>query len=222
VLRPAAQRGRDEIEGTVRVAAPSAMGGMLVMRALGDTLTGHPQLSLDLRLSETISNAVDERIDVGLRIGALRDTRFVARRVAHISFHIVASPALVARTGVPANVQQLQSMPYMVVINSNSGRPWPWQFRHSKSFLAKPSFATDEMDAAVQAALLGLGYIQLPNYLVGRHLRAGTLVEVLTNEAPALWPVSVYRSSVSPVPPRVKVVFDGLVSALGHADELRV
>jgi DNA-binding transcriptional LysR family regulator len=222
MLRPAAKRGRDEIEGTVRVTAPSAMGRMLVMRALGDTLTSHPQLSLDLRLSETISNAVDERIDVGLRIGTLRDTRFVARRVAHISFHIVASPALVARAGVPANVQQLQSMPHMAVINSNSGRPWPWQFRHSKPFLAKPSFATDEMEAAVQAALLGLGYVQLPNYLVGRHLRAGTLVEVLANEAPALWPVSVYRSSVSPVPPRVKVVFDGLVAALGHADELRV
>jgi len=222
VLRPAAKRGRDEIAGTVLVAAPSAMGRMLVMHALGDTLTSHPQLSLDLRLSESVSNAVDERIDVGLRIGVLRDTRFVARRVANISFHIVGAPALVARTGVPANVQQLQSMPYMALLNSNSGRPWPWQFRHSKPFIGKPSFMTDEPEAAVQAALLGLGFAQLPNYLVGRHLRVGTLVEVLPNEAPAVWPVSVYRSSVSPVPPRVKIVFDRLVAALGNADELRL
>jgi DNA-binding transcriptional LysR family regulator len=85
---------------------------MLVMRALGDTLASHPRLALDLRLSESVANSVDERIDVGIRIGALRDTRFVARQVARISFHVVASPSLVARTGPPASILQLQSMPY--------------------------------------------------------------------------------------------------------------
>jgi len=222
VMRPAARRGRDEIEGTVRLAAPSALGRLLVLRALADTLASHPRLTLDLRLSEAVANAVGERIDVGVRIGALSDTRFVARRVANLSFHVVASPALLARTGVPASVQQLQAQPHIALINSNSGRPWPWEFRHSQAFSVQPSFLSDEPEAELQAALFGLGFAQLPNYLVGRHLRAGTLIEVLASEAPAVWPISVYRSSVSPVPPRVKVVFDALVATLGHADELRV
>ena len=221
VLRPAAKRGRDEVAGTVRVAAPSALGRMVVMRALGDTLASHPRLALDLRLSESVANAVDERIDVGLRIGTLRDTRFVARQIARISFHVVAAPSLVARTGLPESILQLQSMPYTAWINSNSGRPWPWQFRQSRTFApeSEPAFLTDDPESEVQAALLGLGYAQLPNYLVRQHICAGTLVEVLAHDAPASWPVSVYRSSRSPVPPRVKVVFDRLVSELGRADE---
>jgi DNA-binding transcriptional LysR family regulator len=221
ILRPATKRERAEVAGTVRVAAPSALGRMLVMRELGETLASHPRLMVDLRLSESVANAVDERIDVGIRIGALRDTRFVARQVARISFHVVAAPSLVARTGLPGSVLQLQSMPYTAWINSNSGRPWPWQFRQSRTFTSdsEPAFVTDDPEAEVQAALLGVGYAQLPNYLVRQHIRAGTLVEVLANDAPPSWPVSVYRSSRSPVPPRIKVVFDRLVSALGSADE---
>ncbi|HSV70698.1 MAG TPA: LysR substrate-binding domain-containing protein [Methylibium sp.] len=106
------------------------------------------------------------------------------------------------------------------LIDRNSGRPWPWHFRASKSFMPTPAFVTDDPEAEVAAALAGLGYAQLANYLVrDEHLQAGRLVEVLASDAPAPWPVSVCRSSRSPMPPRVKLVFDRMAEALGTARE---
>ena len=142
--------------------------------------------------------------------------------MARIGFHVVAAPALVERVGVPQALDELQALPTTALIDRNSGRPWPWPFRGSKSFLPTPAFLTDDPDAEVKAALAGLGYAQLPSYLAREHLRTGRLVEVLAAEAPAPWPVSVYRASRSPVPARVKLVFDRLVAALGTAPEFDV
>ena len=219
VLRPRSLRPRDEISGVVRVTAPGALGRELVMRAIEPTLTSHPQLALDLRLSEAITDPVDQRIDVGVRIGTLRDSRLVARSVARISFHVVAAPSLLERTGKPRSIEDLRRLPTTALIDRNSGRPWPWHFKVSKSFVPTGSFVTDDPEAEVLAALAGLGFAQLPNYLAGTHIASGRLVEVLQAEAPAPWPVSVYRSSRSPVPNRIKVVFDALVSAIRVAPE---
>lgn len=220
ILRPKSKRERGEVAGIVRLAAPGALGRGLVMRALGPTLAAHPRLTLDLRLSEALADAVDQRIDVGVRIGTLRDSRFVARSAARISFHVVAAPALVERVGLPHAVDDLQALPTTALIDRNSGRPWPWHFKASKSFMPTPAFVTDDPEAELEAALAGLGFAQLPNYLAGAHLRAGRLVEALRSDAPTPWSVSVYRSSRSPVPQRVKLVFDRLVEAMAAAPEL--
>lgn len=219
VLKPKAQRDRNEAFGVVRVTAPGALGRGLVMRALSPVLASHPRLMLDLRLSEAVADAVDQRIDVGVRVGTLRDSRFVARSAARISFCVVATPDLIEKAGKPRRIEDLRALPTTALIDRNSGRPWPWYFRSSKSFITTPSFVTDDPEAEVAAALAGLGYAQLPNYLVGTHIKSGRLVEVLRSEAPAPWSVSVYRSSRSPVPNRIRVVFDALVDTFRVAAE---
>jgi DNA-binding transcriptional LysR family regulator len=221
MLRPKSARREAQVSGVVRVAAPEALGRSLVMQALAPVLTQHPTLTLDLRLSEALTNAVDQRIDVGVRIGTLRDSRFVARSVAKIAFHVVATPALLKRTGTPTTPADVQTRPMIALVDRNSGRPWPWQFLDSKSFTPTPAFITDDLEAEREAALMGLGFAQLPNYLACRHLASGQLVEVLASHAPTPWPVSVYRVSQSPVPPRVKLVFDQLVQALSEAESFR-
>lgn len=221
MLRSKAAQTAHQVSGVVRLAAPGALGRGLVMQALAPLLVKHPALTLDLRLSEALTNAVDQRIDVGVRVGALRDSRFVARSVAKIGFHVVASPDLLTRTGEPVSLTELQARPLTALIDRNSGRPWPWHFRESKSFMPTPAFITDDPEAELEAALLGLGYAQLPNYLARPDLASGRLVEVLASHAPAPWTVSVYRSSRSPVPPRIKLVFDRLVEAMGEHEPFR-
>ncbi|MDY0885780.1 LysR family transcriptional regulator [Dongia soli] len=221
MLRPKSARREAQVSGMVRLTAPEALGRGLVMQALAPVLVQHPALTLDLRLSEAFTNAVDQRIDVGVRIGTLRDSRFIARSVAKVAFHVVASPVLIKRAVIPATPADLQALPIIAIIDRNSGRPWPWQFRDAKPFMPKPAFVTDDIEAGREAALLGLGYAQLPNYLARRHLASGQLIEVLAPHAPTPWPVSVYRVSHSPVPARIKLVFDRLVQALAAEKSLR-
>ena len=221
ILRPKSARREAQVSGIVRLTAPEALGRSIVMQALAPMLAQHPALTLDLRLSETLTNAVDQRIDVGVRIGTLHDSRFVARSGAKIAFHVVASPDLLKRTGAPATPVDLQARPIVAIVDRNSGRPWPWQFRDSKSFMPAPAFITDDLEAGREAALMGLGFAQLPNYLACRPLASGQLIEVLASYAPVPWTVSVYRACHSPVPPRVKLVFDRLVQALSAEESLR-
>lgn len=211
-----ARRAAAEVEGTVRVAAPSPLGRGTLMRALAAPLAAHPGLRIDLRLSEALADAVQQQIDVGVRIGPqIRDSRFVARPVARIGFEVVASPALLERVGVPASLDALWTRPTTALIDRNTGRPWPWLFRGGRQVPPpSPSLLTDDPEAECAAVLAGLGIGQLPRFLVADALAEGRLQRLLPALAPEPWTLWVYRAQRSPVPARVRLVHQTLVQAL--------
>lgn len=211
-----ARRAASELAGTVRIAAPSAIGRARVMEALAAPLAAHPGLRLDLRLSEAIADAVDQQIDVGVRIGPqLRDSRFVARAVARIGFELVASPALLQRVGMPDSQEALWSRPVTALIDRNTGRPWPWLFRGGRQVAPPaPTFVADDPEAECAAVVAGLGIGQLARFLAAPHLAAGRLVRLLPGLAPEPFTLWVYRAQRSPVPARVRLVYDTLARAL--------
>lgn len=201
-----------ELSGLVRITAPRALGRYALMPVLAELCACHPGLHLDLRFSDQFADVVDEQIDIGIRVGVLRDSRFVARAVAQVSFHIVAAPQLLARCGVPATLQDLAERPTTVAIDPNTGRPWAWFLAGGQQWLPRaPAFATDDTGAEADAVLAGVGFGQLTAYLAAPHLRAGRLVEVLPELAPEPWSLSVYRPQRGPVAARIRLVFDRLV-----------
>lgn len=202
--------------GLVRVTAPRFLGRAPLMATLAPLLAAHPGLVLDLRLSEVRADVVDQQIDIGVRIGPMRDSGFVARAVAQVHFHVVATPTLVARVGAPQTIAELlDQRPCTAMIDLNNGRPWNWLFRGSRQQApAVPAFVTDDPEAEQAAVLAGIGFGQLPDFLAQPALREGRLVSVLDAEAPKPWPVHVYRARQSPVPARVRLVFEALVQGL--------
>ncbi|MBT2323753.1 LysR family transcriptional regulator [Variovorax paradoxus] len=215
------RRALSQHAGTVRVTAPNVLGRRLIPQALAPMLAAHPGLTLDLRLSEQHAEVVDQQIDVGVRVGRLRDSRFVARPVGRMALRVVAAPALIARTGMPQSIDELSRLPLTALIDRSSGRPWPWPFSRKRQLtLSAPVFITDDVDAECAAVLAGLGFSQLVAPLAEPALQTGALVEVLQAEAVEPWPVYVYRSQRSPVPARVRLVYDELVRVLGSAPRL--
>lgn len=201
--------------GTVRVAGPGVLGRQYLPQALAPLLAAHPGLVLDLRLSNRLADVVDEKIDCGVRVGPLRDSRFVARSVGAMPLYTVATPELIARTGLPADLAALERMPLTALIDPNSGRPYPLTFSRGRKFVpAAPVFVTDDHDAEAAAVMAGLGFGQLVAPLAEAGLKSGRLVRVLEAHDPAPWPIFVYRVQRAPVPARVKLVYDGLVSVL--------
>lgn len=213
------RRAPSEHAGVVRVAAPSGIGRQFILKALAPLLQQHPGLVLDLRLSEALAHVVDEQIDVGVRIGFLRDSRFVARPASKVSFVIAGTPTLLKRTGAPADVAALFERPLTTLIDRNSGRAWPWVFRGGRQLAPpSPAFVTDDPEAECAAVLEGIGFGQLPAYLAQPLLRTGRLVTLLDHEAPEPWSLYVYRAQRTPVPARVRLVFDCLLEALGEGE----
>jgi DNA-binding transcriptional LysR family regulator len=208
------RRALSQHAGTVRVTAPH-MYGRLIPQALAPLLAEHPGLVLDLRLSEQHADVVDQQIDLGVRVGPMRDARFVARGVGKMPLHVVGSPALIDRVGAPRNIDALSTLPVTALIDRSSGRPWPWTFSKKRSLtVSSPAFVTDNIDAECAAVLAGVGFGQLIGPLAEPGLQSGALMEVLAADAPEPWPINVYRPQRAPVPARVRLVYDELIRVL--------
>jgi len=202
----------NELAGLVRLTAPKALGQHFVMPLLAELGREFPGLRLDLRLSDRPADVVDEQIDIGVRVGFLRDSRFVARAVAKVHFHTVASPALVAAVGEPRSLADLQARPVTVVMDPSTGKPWPWFLKDGEEWLPSTwAFATDETLAEFAAVQAGLGFGQVVSLLTIPPLRRGELVRVLPEVEPEPWNLYVYRPQRGPVAARIRLVFDRLV-----------
>ncbi len=205
------------IEGLVRITMPNSLGRQHLLPALTDFLKDHSGIQLDLRFSDLIDNVVADQMDIGVRVGFFSNNRNVARRVNEMQFHIVGTPELIAKTGMPLQVDDLCNMPYTGLIDQNTGRMWPWSFANAPDcFPSSPAFITDDPEAELAAVLAGIGYGQLSDLLCAKYIRNGKLVSVLPDQSPAPWGVYVYRPQRGPVAERVRVVFDYLVQVLSN------
>ena len=215
-LWEAPARQRDvEINGTVRISAPHSLGSRAVIAAVREITRRHPELALDVRLSDQVADAVDEGIDVGIRVGFMRDSRFVARKARDMRLHIVASPELVAKTGAPAEPDSLASLPLIAALDINTGRPWPWYLAGGQQFAPdKPALIADDADMELAGVLEGLGLAQMADYMVAPLIRSGQLIRLLPDHEPPAWGLYIYRPQRGPVSPRVRVVFDALHAAV--------
>lgn len=206
------------IAGLVRLAAPKVIRPIL-MPVLSALAQQHPALQLDLRLSDQLADVVDEQIDVGVRIGLIRDNSFIARKVADVGLFLTASPLLLSKYGVPLDLEQLAELPTTALMDKATGRAWHWYFQEGQLWSPKKiSFVADDSETEADATLAGLGVSQLASCMAIPHLRTGALVRLLPGLDPKPWPLSVYRPQRGPVPERVRLVFDTLITALSDKD----
>jgi DNA-binding transcriptional LysR family regulator len=200
----------------------SILGRRYLLPALTDFLKEYPGIQLDLRFSDLIDNVVADQMDIGVRIGFFDNNRKVARRVNEVKFHIVGTPGLIAKTGMPMTVSDLSKMPYTGLVDHNTGRMWPWAFANaSDDFHSSPSFLTDDPEAELTAVLAGVGYGQMGDFLCEEYIENGQLIPILQDQAPAPWGIYVYRPQRGPVAERVRLVFDYLVNVLSDTSFYR-
>lgn len=205
------------IAGAVKITMPNTFGRQYLLPALTSFAKDYPNIQLDLRFSDLIDNVVADQMDIGVRIGFFSNNRNVARRVNEIKFHIVGAPSLIAKTGIPKQVNDLCAMPYTGLIDQNTGRMWSWTFADEPDcFPSSPAFITDDIEAELAAVLAGIGYGQLPDFMCEQYIKTGQLVAVLQDQSPAPWGIYVYRPQRGPVAERVRVLFDYLATTISE------
>ncbi len=208
------------VSGNVRITAPLGVGKDYLIPMLAELKSQHSGLQFDLRVTDLAVDVVEEQIDIGVRMGFLRDSRYVARAVARVPFRIVGSPALIAACGIPRSLQELGEMPTIVSMDPNNGKAWPWFLANGQQWSPRnPSFAIDDTRAECDAVVAGLGFGQIPAFQALPLVQEGKLIEVLPELAPEPWNLYVYRPQRGPVPTRTRLVFDWLVE--NFADPVR-
>jgi DNA-binding transcriptional LysR family regulator len=185
------------------------------MPLLADLVRRHPRLELDIRLGDAWIDLVRDRIDLAVRIGHLRDSTLVGRRIDRQDLVLVASPAYLAERGTPRRIDDLDKHAAIRFRLPSSGRNRPWQFRQQGVAVERdPPLAVRVNDGSglVEAAKLGLGLCQLPDNMVIDELASGELVELLPSCRPEPMPISVVVPSGRLLPARVRAVIDALLA----------
>ncbi|MDY0962502.1 LysR family transcriptional regulator [Massilia sp. CFBP9026] len=208
-LRPSATRA----SGLLRLTAPSVFGQAIVLPLLPSLLERHPDLRVDLDLSDRVQDIVGQGLDLALRVATLGDSELVARRLAANPRLLCAAPRYLRAHGTPATLADLERHQ---CIGLHAVARWPFVVGASlQRRRVDARVLTSSVDAARTAAVQGLGLAMLTFWDVHEHLRAGSLVRVELEDAAmevlSVWAVTPTRRYV---PERVKVFLDALEDEL--------
>ncbi|VCM65759.1 LysR family transcriptional regulator [Burkholderia pseudomallei] len=179
--------------GTLRVDMPGRIGRLIVAPALPEFLEHYPQISVELGVTDRAVNLIEERVDCVLRVGTLSDSGLVARAIGDLPLINVASPAYLARHGVPRTPADLERHRLVNYASPSNGRVAPWEWVEGdevKRVALRARVTVNSAEAYIACCLAGLGPIQIPAYDVNAHLRAGELVEVLPDHRAAPMPMT--------------------------------
>ncbi len=170
----------DRPRGTLRINAPVSFGILHLAPAINDFLEENQEITVDMTLDDRFVDLVEEGYDVAVRIGEMKDSSLVARRLAPCRFVICAAPSYLGRHGVPESPEELVDHNCLVYTYSSTGE---WQFRSPQGeprlVRLTGSFHANNGDALRAAALAGVGILVSPTFIVGDDLRNGSLKPVL-------------------------------------------
>lgn len=175
---------QDEPRGVLRVSAPVTFCTLHIAPMLGAWSRRYPQLELDLHLSDTLSNMVDESIDVAIRIGAAdSQPNLIARRLTGHERMICASPAYLLEHGVPLAPQDLLEHDCLQFAYGGPKRGWRLRAAGDggqiEEVAVRGSISVNNSEVLRRAALDGAGMVMLPDWLVQADIASGALVRVL-------------------------------------------
>jgi LysR family transcriptional regulator for bpeEF and oprC len=199
--------------GTLRIDLPVYYGKRFVMPLLAALMREHAGLRMDIRLTDMLDDLVRDGIDLAVRIGPLRDSTLVARRVDRQGLVLCASPAYLKAHGAPRRIEDLAGHAAIAFRLPSTGRDRPWQLRQRGTpvdLTPQPHVRVNETEGLVDALKLGLGVCQVPDLLVQDELARGELLELLPSCRPEPMPINVVYPSARLVPARVRVAIDAL------------
>jgi DNA-binding transcriptional LysR family regulator len=186
-------------------------------------LARHPEVTLDIVLSDTVIDLMQERADVAIRVGPLRASRLIARKLGTSRMVVVASPDYLARRGVPRTPDDLARHQGIGWTFPRSIGGWPFRKSASTEAISPPLVArASDGEAARLLALGGAGLARLALFHIGPDIEAGRLVPVLEDRNPGDREDihAVYLGQGGPLPARVRAFIDFLAERIRIGDPI--
>jgi len=208
-----------EVVGRLRLAVPLSFGVRYVAPILAKLAERHTRLEMDVSYSDRMVDLIGERFDAAIRVGTLKDSSLVARRIAPARSVLVASPDYLARNGRPRTPGDLASHNCLIYTGRVAA---DWQFYSGKrpiSIRPEGRLRSDSGEAIMHWAIAGLGITEAPSFMVSDAIKSGTLEPLLMDYPTPEYAIYVVRPPGSYVPGKVRVLIDTLVERLGGEPE---
>jgi DNA-binding transcriptional LysR family regulator len=195
--------------GGLTVTAPIVFGRLHVLPVAIEFLKAYPDIDIRVALADRVVNLQEDDIDLAIRIGDLPDSSLVATRVGSIRHVVCGSPAYFAQRGTPKSPGQLSTHDCITFDGLMS--PDTWKFAVGKSTVSvaiHSRLIVNTAEAAIDAAIAGVGITRVLSYQVASALRAGTLALALREFEPKPWPVSLVYSGQGLLPLKLRAFLD--------------
>ncbi|WP_040661460.1 LysR substrate-binding domain-containing protein [Neptuniibacter caesariensis] len=194
-------------KGKLRMTAPTTFGESKIAPLVSEFIAKYPALEVEIHFTNQKVDLVKEGYDLAIRLGKLEDSSMMAKRLASRKLQVCGSPDYLAKHGTPHLIQELDKH------NCLLGTLEFWRFQESgqeRNIRVKGNIRFNSGLALTDAALKGLGLVQLPDYYIQQHFKTGCLIPVLNTFQPedegiwALYPNNRFLS------PKVRMLIEYL------------
>jgi DNA-binding transcriptional LysR family regulator len=203
--------------GELVITAPVLFSRLHVLPEIVEFLTLFPEINITLLQSDRYADLIGDQVDLAVRIGKLPDSGLIATRVGSLRTVVCASPALLARHGVPQEPADLTDMPCIVFNGPRLSPGWRFRVPDSQASInvaVKPRLQVATPDAAVEAAVRGLGFVYLLDYHVDEAVRTGKLSVVLDQYEVETLPIHLLHVARGQMPLKLRRFIDFAVPRL--------
>ncbi|MGS0691710.1 LysR substrate-binding domain-containing protein [Shewanella sp. 0m-4] len=200
--------------GLLKITAPVTYGEMTMAPLINDFASLYPELEVKLNLTNQKLDLVDEGYDLAIRLGHLEDSSMMAKKLSSRTQYVCASPSYISTYGIPHSLSELDQHNCLI------GTMDYWRFQENgktRNVRVRGSLSCNSGHALVDAAIKGIGIVQLPDYYVLPFIESGELTPLLEqNRQPeeGIWALYPQNRHLSP---KVRMLLDHLSHGLKQA-----
>ncbi|HSI59687.1 MAG TPA: LysR family transcriptional regulator [Ideonella sp.] len=212
-----ARTAKDEFAGPLRIAGPRTTFQPILWRLVEEFCERHPGIQPDVLLDDRVGNWVEDRVDVGFRLGASPHEGVIARKLFPLQMVICGAPAYFQRHGVPDSLAALAAHRCSAFRHPGTGRVAPWHVRLGDQAIDQPvvpAICSNDEVFELQAVLAGKVLGQLAGVTAAPYIRSGQLVPILADHMPDFASYFVYFGSRTSQPARARAFIDLAVERL--------
>jgi DNA-binding transcriptional LysR family regulator len=195
--------------GNLTVTAPVVFGRVHVLPVALEFLAAYPEIDLRLVLVDRVLNLLEDNIDLAVRIGILPDSNLIATRIGSTRHVVCASPAYFSARGRPLRPDDLSG--HRCITFESLGSPRGWTFRSGKGEKVVPihsRLSVTTAEAAIDAAIAGVGITRVLRYMIADAEAAGALEIALEPFEPPPWPVNLVYAGQGLLPQKLRAFLD--------------
>ncbi len=198
--------------GTLRITAPLSFGISRLGPVLSEFMELHPHLRILLQLDDGYQDIVSEGLDVAIRIGELKESTLIARRITNVHRYICASPDYLTRKGVPSRPSDLANHACLHYNNIHLREEWTLAGPDGPETVAVSGpLSANNGDVLREAAVRSQGIVILPDFLAEEALAQGRLKRILTDYSPSDFGLYAVWASRNFTPTKIRTLVDFLI-----------